>query len=200
MRTLVQDGLPSYSREDLHFLLWLKPSPHFLFFFSFWFLVNPKTDAGCPVGWGRNLGRDLPVLCLQPPEQGVCLWMETVAAATAAPPPPTRACHIARVLELNQGRTGSTRGSSVLYDLAWPPSPPFRVSSVGLSGTRTLLFVVQVQRFEKATLNNYTETTFGMERPADLVRTGNEFVRKSAERAENWGQAGGARWAPAGWW
>lgn len=32
--TLVQDGLPSYSWEDLHFLLWLKPSPHFYFPFG----------------------------------------------------------------------------------------------------------------------------------------------------------------------
>lgn len=31
MQTLVQDSLPVYSWEDLHFLLWLKT-----FFFFFW--------------------------------------------------------------------------------------------------------------------------------------------------------------------
>lgn len=42
MQTLVQDSLPVYSWEDLHFLLWLKT---FFFFFG-----NPKTEAGDAVG------------------------------------------------------------------------------------------------------------------------------------------------------
>lgn len=33
MQTLVQNSLPSYTWEDLHFLLWLKPSLDFFFFF-----------------------------------------------------------------------------------------------------------------------------------------------------------------------
>lgn len=41
MQTLEQDGVPSYRWEDRHFLLWLKPSPHFLFLF----LVNHKKQV-----------------------------------------------------------------------------------------------------------------------------------------------------------
>lgn len=43
MQTLVQDSLPVYSWEDLHFLLWLKT-------FFFFFFGNPKTEAGDAVG------------------------------------------------------------------------------------------------------------------------------------------------------
>lgn len=40
MQILVQDGLPSYSWEDLHLFLWFKPSPPLFFFF-----VNHKKQV-----------------------------------------------------------------------------------------------------------------------------------------------------------
>ena len=53
MQGLVQDGLPSYRWEELHFLLWLTLSLELLFF-CFWCFVlfwgNPKTEAGGAVG------------------------------------------------------------------------------------------------------------------------------------------------------
>lgn len=41
MQGLVQNGLPSYSWEELHFLLWLKLFPGFVLF-CFWELLRQK--------------------------------------------------------------------------------------------------------------------------------------------------------------
>lgn len=49
MQGLVQNGLPSYSWEELHFLLWLKLFPGFVLF-----LGTPKTEAGGAVGRGQR--------------------------------------------------------------------------------------------------------------------------------------------------
>lgn len=93
------------------------------------------------------------------------------------------------------GTDGELPGSSVLYGsglgLHLSVCPPWAC----VAHARMLLFVVQVQQFQRQRLKNYTETTLGMERPADHVRTGNEFVRKPAVRAEN-GVPGGLQ--PAG--
>lgn len=50
MQRLVQDGLPSYSWEELHFLLWLKLSRGFFLFVFVLFWGTPKTEAGGAVG------------------------------------------------------------------------------------------------------------------------------------------------------
>lgn len=64
MQTVVQDRLPTYSWEDLHFLLWLKTPTYFFGLF----LVNPKTSRWY-CGLRVRLGGVLPMLFLHPMEQ-----------------------------------------------------------------------------------------------------------------------------------
>lgn len=105
-----------------------------------------------------------PTSALSPaPGAGFCPWMETVAAATAS------AADKGLPHCLSPGAASGAdrelpRGSSVLYDLAWPQSPPSRVSSVGSSGARACCYV-QVQQFERQRLKIILKRRLGWNAP-----------------------------------